>query len=64
MAEGFIRSPEAVRDRSAYQEAPPHWANACEESASNSPDASARLEAAKNLFDMVGNAPFSDQQSG
>jgi hypothetical protein len=28
MAEGFIISPDAVRERSAYQEAAPHWADA------------------------------------
>src|SRR5690606_4197712 len=28
IAAGFIRSPEAVFEVSAYQEAPPHWAKA------------------------------------
>ncbi|WP_245428470.1 hypothetical protein [Kumtagia ephedrae] len=28
MADGFIRSPEAVLEVSAYQEARPHWADA------------------------------------
>lgn len=31
MADGFMRSPEAVFEVSAYQDAPPHWANAMPE---------------------------------
>src|SRR6185295_8475961 len=57
-ADGFMRSPEAVRECRAYQEARPHWADAATvERPSESVAASARPEAASFLFIIIGIAP-------